>query len=474
MSLFGRDTRSLIREDGASPYSKPCYDPGPGAYDNEQITRMTHILNSKNLRPGVKKTSFGAANRAQGPWSYLPSPCRSSHVDPGPTTYCSGNTPSKSKALINYHQLYEKTLTEMERFRQGKDLSSMKVSYVTATKYQKPKDMTVERFKTEPVQIYKYLLGPGSYPDNGQFGSDLPTSHSLRTESFFGATSPVGILVGKKDEKEEYRTVNQEYTGPKAEESMRDYNSIYSRVSASMENERLCNDKTIFGLDLWRTKNKLRREARKVRSRFKAPAPHFGRAVRFPEKPPTSTYPDNLPGPGQYIGDQRANSLPSTNPDSNTSSFVGEERDTLKMMQRCGKAFPADNPGCTYKPNSSLYLQSFNIDAFRPMPCITHEKHTKVSKEMKDDMGSPFMLKNGSQFLPQARDGQTSLENTKWFSRKCAPSLRTIQEKYLIKRVASVNSPTLINLAKLKSSFFKPTNSIKGGHLPVTTKIFDS
>jgi len=474
MSLFGKDTRSLIREDGATPYLKPCYDPGPGAYDNEQITRMTHILNSKKLRPGVKKTSFGAATRAEGPWSYLPSPCKPSHIEPGPTTYSSGNTPIKSKALINYHQLYDKTLTEMESFRQGKDLSSMKISYKTASKYQKPKDMTAERFKTEPVQIYKYLLGPGSYPDNGQFGTDLPTSHSLRTKSFFGATPSVGLLVGTKDGKEEYRTINHEYSGPKAEESTRDYNSIYSRVSVSMENERLCIDKTIVGLDLWRTKNKLRREARKVRSRFKALAPHFGRAVRFPEKPPTSTYPDNLPGPGQYTGEQRANSLSFTDPEKNTSSFVGEERDTLKMMQRCGKAFPADNPGCTYKPNSSLHLQSFNIDTFRPMPCITHEKHTKGNKEMKYDMGSPVMIKNGPHCLPIAREGKTSLENTKWFSRKCAPSLRTIQEKFLIKKVASVNSPTLINLAKLKSSFFNPTNSIKGGHLPVTTKIFDS
>ena len=185
-------------------------------------------------------------------------------------------------------------------------------------------------------------------------------------------------------------------------------------------------------------------------SRFKAPCPHFGgHSERFKYPPPKSANPDIGPAPGSYdhsdqtfnisdrlkieestknqkhflqvssrihnTAEKRMNSIIKKNPQikrsmslsyisplkkreiklkgspvRRTSSFLGEDRNSIAVMARYGQALPVDVPGPNSYPlayKSSLNLDSKNIASFKSKPVIY--QHKDLSKSSSNRIPIP-------------------------------------------------------------------------------------
>jgi hypothetical protein len=471
-TIFGSERRLIRREDGVLPFLQPDYEPGPGEYGIEMQTRMSYELEQKNMSPGVYRSSFGVAERNKGPWTYL----KKDNGNPGPMAYISeyGSLKSTTEEK-DYCKMYKTTVSEMVQSKMfpTSELTDSGTIMKDPLVSVKPRDYTAERFQKNSTDTYKYLLGPGSYPDNDQFAAEVLATHSYKG-STFGDPAPIESPVQRKIRKSSPDVVTrEEYLGPKSGGKMRDYNNLYEKVAFSMENGRLDRDKKIQGQDLWKARKKLNKKLKDFRSRFKAPAPHFGSAIRFRENPPPKTYPNNKPGPGSYktlndtfaakVAPQETELLSKKK--SATSSFLGGERDTQKLMERCGKGLPRNNPG----PNayevagSSLENSSHNVIAFQPSPI--KYRGTKIKGSRKS---SPLISSLPKTSLKKV-DISKTLADSAWFARTASPSLAGIKGKFPVKSISQISSPKLIDTQTIQSNFFK--QKIKGGHKPKITKI---
>ena len=257
-------------------------------------------------------------------------------------------------------------------------------------------------------------------------------------------------------------------------------------------------------------------------------SPSFGYSSRFKVLPPDSLAHTNLPGPGAYKdttlsmanqlkikdpiavvrrsesfaslknknranemkmnmiwGEQNVKDKVNQEEDANekkkmsstnkrqlsaTSSFSGQERDTMKLMARFGKAplldpkpVVMDNLPTFKLPPSPLLRVSHNVTAFHPSPIMKQNK-----KNMKK---TKTLLK--TQLKPREE----------WFSRTSVPSLNDVQNSpvhmnqnnrnKILKNMKLKNiSRKKLDLEEVKSSFFDEKNRIKGKHKEKVTKIF--
>ena len=241
-------------------------------------------------------------------------------------------------------------------------------------------------------------------------------------------------------------------------------------------------------------------------TRFKAPCPHFGgHSERFKYPPPKSANPDIGPAPGSYdhcdqtfniserlkveeskkqqdhflhvsshlhnVADRRMASIVQKNPQikrsmslsyvsplkkremklkgspvRRTSSFLGEDRNSIAVMARYGQAIPIDVPGPNSYPlayKSSLNLNSSkNIATFKDKPIIYQNKD--LSKSLKPYLGKTMAqnkktweaskTKRKSRGGPRKRSQQNELED----------SLHKLEKTLFVEH----NSPTLERLRK--------------------------
>ena len=550
MPIFAQDLRIINEHDGALPYVEVSFTPGPGQYGIELLTRMTTELEKKYKQPGFKKTTFGVTGRASKPWNYLKDDS-SNKESPGPTTYVYDDsifsTSKKSGQTIPFNEKmaweniqvgffqykkpdgsfsrpasrkkqYPTTATptkvveerEEYPYYEVKDISGKpKVRFVYV-----PREHTAERFPKVSTDEYKYLLGPGSYEDTNQFGTqgfDLPASFST-CDTTFGASASSASPKRKtaKDYLPPDDPDQKEYFGPRTTDKQRDYNYIYANLSKAMAKDLLSRQSEVNGKDYWRAKVKLEenflaksRRAIGHSSRFKAPCPHFGgHSERFKYPPPKSANPDIGPAPGSYNNcdasfnisdrlqirestdmqerflkvstrlhsnaDRRMASIITKNPQikysmslnsisplkkreeklkgspvRRTSSFQGEDRNSIAVMARYGHAIPIDVPGPNSYPlaNKSCFDHtSKNIGTFKTEPVIYQDKD--LGKKLKQYMGktmahSPLAWRRGK----EARN-KSSGPRTRFGDRKGSmleDSLKKLEKSLFVEQ----NSPTL-------------------------------
>jgi hypothetical protein len=309
------------------------------------------------------------------------------------------------------------------------------------TPKEKPRDQTANRFKTPAPDPYTWMLGPGSYNDatfkltkainsKDKNGQTLKERNKLKLKNAnWGKTKNIKVL--EKNIKSiqfvsSDRLPSEEVlVGYKTDDKNKDFNKIYHDVSQSILKNNILRKKErkLKGWEKELEKMKKKQRKKLKLSKFKQPST-FSSAIRIDMDEDKKKLGTMYPGPGKYevksdfeVDSQQSilheihrlkkkmklvsgvdldNNgiddgleiealLPATHLIQNTSSFVGEERDSLKFMNRYGKGgsnqdVPASNH---YRPNylnrsPAMYRSSFNSLAY------VEEDLTYLGKKVKN------------------------------------------------------------------------------------------
>ena len=503
-------------------YVAPSLFPAPGAYDDEKKTRLTYKLSppSYTLKGAPFKTFGSSAQRIDTLDGH-----GSSKASPGPGAYETPPGVVDSVEYKDYNVEYEKVsrqLSESRIFASKEGPEANNKLKNAKTPHEKPRvrprDKHSDRFKELAADEYTWLLGPGSYKDSTQdFGFQLKKRHESRFgrsrrngrfQKNHGNTRGAGNSGGVKPKKKQRWTSPDRLPsegliiGYNNSQTQKDFNKIYKRVSEQMTNQRYLKN-TRGSEKTWKKQlEKMKAQHRKPASRFKAPAPTFGSAVRFDfdDKRKLGTL---EPGPGQYeygscfpadtpsaiavaknlalaarriaaaegrddndngVDDalEAEAALPAFHVVRNTSSFLGEDRDAQKFLQRYGKGGSSvDVPSpLAYRPNptSTLVQESSNILALRNKKLLYQGRPIVQDKNVRSKSSV------GAEDGKQSSDADKTLENCAWFSRAGAPSLSSIQ--YSVEKKQSLTrsrsqiqklprSAKQIDTMKLGQSFFR-------------------
>ena len=520
MSVFGHAIRIINENESPLPITKLSQEPSP--FDTggcEVKSSMTYMLKKDAEKPGKGGTLFGTEKRDKGPWAFLGDPRKLIDASPGPI-YNIDRTPSTiDDRDIDFNKLYEETAMAIEGAK-PKDAGIMNEKSHLFQQPEpkpdstKPRDTFAKRFHEKVFEEHVYLTGPGSYSDRtSNFAYNLLSQNTKHKKTSFGSNKSVGTPTKRKKASDllpqSAIITTPIYCGPKIADKKRDYSRIYDDMIKNMDRERQRVNKACKIPE--KPKNKAMTKLKQSQSNGRnvsKESSSFGHSRRFKSLPPDSLAHTNLPGPGAYdtkvyniaerLGARdhiavtkrsdlfaslknkdRKNELKMTNiwegshrdqkytlksvSSAPTASFLGPERDTIKLMARFGKApnldpkpFAMDNLPPRKMQSSTMLHASHNIIAFKSPEPYKFDKQNDASTKVK--------LK----------------PKDKWFSRASVPSLhkynnvsKTPQnDKVLDNMKTQLKGKSKFNVEEIKKSFFDETKVIKGGHKEKITKLF--